>query len=106
MMGGDVRAFRPGSPRIMASVFRLTTPLSPKAAFGFPVFASSEYSFPSLDPKTTCAGVFSSPAQYSSPRVEGFPDGSGCDQNSFPVTGSSATTREYGVVIYMILRIT
>ena len=33
-------------------------PLSPKAGFGFPVFASSEYNFPSLEPKTICAGSF------------------------------------------------
>ena len=41
-IGGEVRALRPGSPCMMASVFRLTTPLSPNAGFGFPVFASSE----------------------------------------------------------------
>src|SRR5207244_1736450 len=86
---------------MIASVFRLTMPLSPKAGFGFPDLASNEYSFPSADPNTTCAGVVPSPLQNSSPRVEGLPDGSGYDQISLPVTGSTAATREYGVVMYI-----
>ena len=52
-------------------------PLSPNAAFGLPVFASSEYSLPSLEPNTICGGVCPSPGQYSTPRVEGLPDGRG-----------------------------
>src|SRR5277367_1493683 len=77
-------------------------PLSPKASFGFPVWASTEYSLPSLEPKTTCAAVLPSPAQYSTPRVDGLPEGSLKAQSSFPVVGSTATTREYGVERYMI----
>ena len=51
-------------------------PLSPNASLGFPVFASSEYSLPSLEPNTICGGVCASPGQYSTPRVDGLPDGS------------------------------
>src|SRR3954447_10407836 len=100
-MGGDERPLRPGSPRIIASVFRLITPLSPNCGFGLPVLASIEYSFPSPVPKTICAGVFPSPPQNSTPRVDGFPDGNWKAQSSCPVTGSTATTREYGVAMYM-----
>ena len=72
-IGGELRPLRPGSPCRISGVFRSTMPLSPNAAFGSPVFASSEYSLPSLDPKTICAGVCASPGQYSTPRVDGFP---------------------------------
>ena len=51
-------------------------PLSPNASLGLPVFASSEYSFASFEPNTICGGVCASPGQYSTPRVDGFPDGS------------------------------
>src|SRR5687767_13316798 len=74
-IGGELIALRPGAC-IISGVFRLTTPLSPKAALGFPVFASSEYILPSLEPKTICAGVLVSPGQYSTPRVAGTPLGS------------------------------
>jgi hypothetical protein len=53
---------------MISGVFMLTTPLSPKASLGFPVFASSEYNLPSLEPKTTWGGVRASPGQYSTPR--------------------------------------
>src|ERR1017187_8993499 len=100
-MGGELSALRPGSPCMISGVFRLTMPLSPKSGLGFPVLAFSEYILPSLEPKTICDGVFASPGQYSTPRVEGLPVGSGKDQISFPVAGSRATTREYGVVRYI-----
>ena len=92
-MGGELRPLRPGSPCRISGVFRLTMPLSPKASLGLPVFASSEYSLPSLEPKTICGGVCASPGQYSTPRVDGLPDGSRNAQISLPVVGSSATTR-------------
>src|SRR5437588_33803 len=101
-MGGEVSALRPGSPCMMSAVFMFTMPLSPKASLGLPVLAFTEYSLPSLDPKTICGGVFESPDQYSTPRVEGFPAGSWKNQISLPVAGSRATTREYGVDTYMI----
>src|SRR5262245_1993714 len=41
-IGGDVRPLRPGRPRMIASVFILTMPLSPKLGFGFPDLASNE----------------------------------------------------------------
>ena len=54
-MGGELSALRPGSPCMISGVFRLTMPLSPKPSLGLPVFAFSEYSLPSLEPKTICA---------------------------------------------------
>ena len=39
--------------------------------------------------------------KISNPRVDGLPDGSLYDQISLPVTGSTAATREYGVVMYI-----
>src|SRR5262245_30513347 len=102
MIGGELSPSRPGSPRRISGVFRLTTPLAPNPPDGSPVFASSEYSLPSVDPKTTCGGVCASPGQYSTPRVEGFPDGSLNAQISLPVVGSSATTRAYGVAMYIV----
>src|ERR1700679_3226357 len=96
-MGGELSPLRPGSPCIISGVFMLTMPLSPKASLGFPVFASSEYNLPSLEPKTIWGGVRASPGQYSTPRVAGELDGSWKAQISVPVVGSTATTREYGV---------
>src|SRR5580700_6382352 len=101
-IGGEVSPLRPGSPCMISGVFMLTTPLSPNASLGFPVFASTEYNLPSLEPKTICAGVRASPGQYSMPRVEGALEGSWKAQISFPVVGSTATTREYGVDIYIV----
>ena len=75
-MGGELRPSLPGQAVHDLRRVRLTMPLSPNAAFGLPVLASSEYSLPSLDPKTICAGVCASPGQYSTPRVDGLPDGS------------------------------
>jgi hypothetical protein len=46
--------------------------------------------------------VRASPGQYSTPRVEGFPDGSLNAQISLPVAGSSATTRLYGVAMNIV----
>jgi hypothetical protein len=66
---------RPGRPFRISGVLRLTIPLSPNAGLGSPVFAFTEYRLPSFDPNTICAGVRASPGQYSTPRVEGFPDG-------------------------------
>ncbi len=63
--------------------------------------ALSEYSLASLVPNTICGGVPASPGQYSTPRVEGLPEGSWNAQISFPVAASIATTREYGVEMYM-----
>ena len=54
-----------------------------------------------LVPKTICGGVWASPGQYSTPRVEALPDGSWNAQTSLPVVGSSATTRLYGVLMYI-----
>src|SRR5579862_2993861 len=105
-MGGEVNPFRPGRPCMISGVFRLTTPLSPKDSLGLPVFAFSEYNLPSEEPKTICGGVCASPAQYSTPRVEGAPEGSWKAQISLPVVGSKATTREYGVDRYMVPAIT
>src|SRR5207248_1995451 len=99
---GELSALRPGSPCMISGVFRLTTPLSPKASLGFPVLAFSEYNLPSLEPKTICGWTFASPAQYSTPRVAGLPAGSCHDQISFPVVGSRATMREYGEARYMV----
>ena len=105
-IGGEVSPLRPGSPCMISGVFRLTMPLSPKASFGFPVFAFSEYNLPSEEPNTTCGGVCPSPGQYSTPRVEAPPDGSVNAHISFPVAGSTATTREYGVERYIVPPIT
>src|SRR5437763_6823842 len=102
MMGGELRPSRPGSPRRISGVLRLTTPLSPNVPPGSPVFASSEYNLPSFDPKPICGLVCASPGQYSTPRVDGLPDGSLNDQISAPVLESSATTREYGVVMNIV----
>src|ERR1700678_3674678 len=82
-VGGELSPLRPGSPCMISGVFMLTTPLSPKASLGFPVFASSEYNLPSLEPKTTWGGVRPSPVQYSTPRVAGELDGSLNAQISF-----------------------
>ena len=41
-IGGEDSPLRPGRPRRISSVFRLTTPLSPNSGFGLPVFASIE----------------------------------------------------------------
>src|SRR5580704_7482615 len=101
-MGGELNPSRPGSPRRISGVFRLTTPRSPKASFGLPVFASSEYNLPSLEPKTICGEVRVSPGQYSTPRVDGPPEGRGNAHTSLPVVGSTATTREYGVERYIV----
>ena len=57
MIGGELRPLLPGRPCRISGVFRLTMPLSPKASFGSPVFASSENSRPSPVPKTICGGV-------------------------------------------------
>src|SRR5215471_2468823 len=62
--GGEVSPLRPVRPRMIASVFRLTIPLSPKFGFGLPDLAFNEKSLPSLEPKTTCGGVVRSPPQY------------------------------------------
>src|SRR5215212_1002401 len=99
MTGGELRPSRPGRPCRISGVLRLTTPLSPKVPLGSPVFASIEYRFPSFDPKTICGGVFASPAQYSTPLVDGLPDGRRNDQISLPVAASTATTRAYGVAM-------
>src|SRR5215469_6936291 len=92
-IGGALKPLRPGIPRMISGVFRLRTPLSPKALFGLPVLASTEYNLPSPEPNTTCGGVLESPAQYSMPRVETELEGRRNAQSSFPVVGSSATTR-------------
>src|SRR5262245_50533510 len=90
----------------MSGVFMLTMPLSPNSWLGLPVLASREYNLPSLEPKTICGVVLASPAQYSTPRVEGPPAGSWYVQISLPLVGSMATTREYGVDKYMTPSIT
>ena len=41
-IGGEVRPLRPGRPRRISGVSRLTTPPSPKARLGVPVAASIE----------------------------------------------------------------
>ena len=84
---------RPGNPRRISGVLRLTTPFSPNASLGAPVLAFSEYSLASLVPNTICGGVLPSPGQYSTPRIDGLPEGSWNAQTSFPVVASSATTR-------------
>src|SRR5262249_52486674 len=66
-----------------------------------PDFALSENNRPPPVPNTTCGGVWASPGQYSTPRVEAFPDGTLKLQASLPVVESSATTRPYGVVMYI-----
>ena len=69
--GRRLSPFRPGIPCVISGVFRSTMPLSPKASLSLPVLALTEYSLPSLEPKTICGAVCESPGQYSTPRVEG-----------------------------------
>src|SRR5262245_6105567 len=92
-IGGELSPLRPGRPRRISGVSRFTMPFSPNFSLGVPVFASSEYSFASLEPKTICGGVVPSPGQYSTPRVDGFPEGSWKAQISLPLVGWIATTR-------------
>jgi hypothetical protein len=93
-IGGEPMPLVPGSPRRISGVSIWMTPRSPNASFGLPVLASSEYILPSFDPNTICGGVWPSPGQYSTPRVAGFPEGSWNAQRSWPVVGSTATTRK------------
>src|SRR5258708_30637591 len=99
-MGGELRPLLTGSPCMISGVLNSTIPLPPNASLGFPVFASNEYNLPSDEPKTICGGVCASPGQYSTPRVEGFPDGSRNAQISLPVVASPATTRSDRVPRY------
>src|SRR5690349_6577869 len=100
-VGGELSPLLPGSPCRMSGVFRSTLPWSPNATLGSPVFAVSENNRPPPVPHTTCGGVCASPGQYSTPRVEALPDGTRKFQTSLPVVESSATTRPYGVVMYI-----
>src|SRR5258707_11770071 len=100
--GGELSPSLPGSPCRISGVSRSTIPLAPKASLGLPVFASSEYNLPSFEPKTICGGVCASPGQYSTPLVEGFPEGSRYAQSSSPVAESTAATRLYGVARYIV----
>src|SRR5262249_58331760 len=92
----------PGCPRGPPGVLNCPPRFVPNPPLGSPVLASSEYSLPSFEPKTICGAVCASPGQYSTPRVDGFPDGSLKIQSSLPVVGSSATTREYGVAMNIV----
>src|SRR3954471_8586186 len=101
MIGGELRPSLPGRPCMISGVLRSTTPFAPNLSLSSPVTASTEYSLPSEDPNTICGGVCLSPTKYSTPRVDGLPDGSGNAHFSLPVAGSSATTRPYGVETYI-----
>src|SRR5260221_4273153 len=101
-MGGELNPLLPGSPCRISGVSSSTTPRVPKASLSVPVFASSEYNLASLEPKTICGGVCASPGQYSTPRVDGLPEGSRKAQTSLPVVESTATTPEYGLATYIV----
>ncbi len=80
--------------------FMFSSPSLPKPGTGRPVFAFSEISQPSLVPNTICGGSEPSPGQYATPRSAGACPLS-YSQIFFPVSGSSASTREYPVERYI-----
>src|ERR1041384_1257934 len=88
--------YRPRGNFSATPFFRLTRPLSPNVLVSLPVLAFSVKRNPFMVPATICAGKDSSPGQYAIPR----PDGEYSDsysQTFFPVSGSRATIRPYGL---------
>src|SRR5579872_33797 len=101
MIGGDDNPNGAlGRPFIM-SAFISTTPSFPNPGTSLPVLALTAIKRPSSVPKNSSGGDSLSPAQYSRPRVANGPPPIVVDQISFPVSGSSATTRLYDVVRYI-----